>query len=255
VIDSHCHLTDPRLRQQLDAVLARATDAGVDRAITIGTDIADARAAIDLCHAHASLRCAIGIHPNYCHEADISHIDTLRELQSDPAVVALGEMGLDYFHKFADRATQVKFFEAQLALAQELTRPVVIHSRDSIDDSLSILKNFPTVPAVFHCFTGTSGEARRIVDAGYLLGFTGAVTFNKNDDLRQAARLTPGDRLLVETDAPYLTPEPLRKQKTNEPSFVVHVAATIARVWEMSVEEVDRITTQNVEQFFDWKEL
>ena len=252
MIDSHCHLTDPRLQEQLAVVLARAATAGVDRMITIGTSISDDQAAIELCRAHASVRCVVGIHPNYCHEARLDDVAKLRELQQDPTVLALGEMGLDYFHKFADRATQVKFFEAQLALAQELNRPVVIHSRDSIDDSLSILRSFPTVPAVFHCFTGTSDEASRIIDAGYLLGFTGAVTFKKNDDLREAVRRTPHDRLIVETDAPYLTPEPMRKQKTNEPSLVVYVAQVIAQQWGVGTEEVDRITTANVERTFRW---
>jgi TatD DNase family protein len=252
MIDSHCHLTDPRLFERLDDVLARARSAGVDRMITIGTSIDDDRAAIELCRSHQNIRCAIGIHPNYCHEAKIDDVARLLDLQRDPSVLALGEMGLDYFHKFADRTTQVKFFEAQLNLAQELNRPVIIHSRDSIDDTLAILKKFPPVAAIFHCFTGTSDEATRIIDAGYWLGFTGAVTFKKNDDLREAARRTPRDRLLVETDAPYLTPEPMRKQKTNEPALVVHVAQTIAQAWGVTVEEVDRITTENVERFFKW---
>jgi TatD DNase family protein len=252
MIDSHCHLTDPRLHEQLDAVLSRAADAGVTRMISIGTNVPDDRGVIELCRGRANLRCAIGVHPNYCHEAKIEDVAELRELQRDRSVVALGEMGLDYFHKFADRATQVRFFEAQLAVAQEQNRPVVIHSRESVDDSLAILRNVASVPAVFHCFTGTSAEAKRIIDAGYLLGFTGAVTFKKNDELREAARLAPRDRVIVETDAPYLTPEPMRKVKTNEPSFVVHVVTTIAQAWGVGVEEVDRITTANVEQFFGW---
>jgi TatD DNase family protein len=161
-------------------------------------------------------------------------------------------MGLDYHYDFADRARQQRFFEAQLSLAAELKRPVIIHCRDAVDDTLAILRGFPTVTAVFHCFTGTSEEASRIVDAGYLLGFTGAVTFKKSDDLREAVRRTPRDRLLVETDAPYLSPEPVRKQKVNEPAFVLHVAETIAQIWGVDVEEVDRATTANVERFFRW---
>lgn len=252
MVDSHCHLTDPRLRGQLEDVLGRAAAAGVTRMITIGTSVDDARAAIELCHAHPQLRCAIGIHPNYSHEAKADDVATIRELQRDPAVVALGEMGLDYFHQFADRATQRRFFEQQLALAAELDRPVVIHSRDATDDTLAILRNFPSVRCDFHCFTGSLAEATKILDAGHYLGFTGAVTFKKNDELREAVRRTPRDRLLIETDAPYLTPEPMRKQKTNEPALVVHVAATIAKVWGVSIEEVDTITTKNVDRFFNF---
>ena len=252
MIDSHCHLTDPRLYSQLDAVLARAAAAGVTRMITIGTDLADAEAAIALCGRHANVRCAVGVHPNYTHEADLTDVPRLRELQSDPTVVALGEMGLDYHHKFAPRPRQLAFFEAQLQLAKELNRPVVIHNREATDDTLAVMRQFPGVRAVFHCFTGTPDEARKILDAGYLLGFTGAITFKKNDALREAVALTPLDRMLVETDAPYLTPEPMRSQKTNEPSMVVHVAATVARVKGMDDQEVNTATDQNVSELFGW---
>lgn len=250
MIDSHCHLTDPRLHSQLDAVLQRAAAAGVERMITIGTTLADAEAAVALCRSHANVRCAVGIHPNYTHEAEIDDVSRLRALQADPAVVALGEMGLDYFHHFAPRERQVRFFEAQLQLARELNRPVVIHSRESTDDTLAVMQNFPDVRAVFHCFTGTPDEARKILDAGYLLGFTGAITFKKNDALREAVALTPMDRMLVETDAPYLTPEPKRSQKTNEPAMVVHVAETVGRVKGVALREIDGTTTQNCETFF-----
>jgi TatD DNase family protein len=252
MIDSHCHLTDPRLGSQLADVLERARAAGVGRMVTIGTDLADAEQAIALCRQHDNVRCAIGIHPNYTHEADLSDLPKLRELQSDPSVLALGEMGLDYHHKFSPRERQLAFFEPQLQMAKELGRPVVIHSREATDDTLAVMRQFPTVRAVFHCFTGTPGEARKILDAGYYLGFTGAATFKNADGVREAVALTPTDRLLVETDAPYLTPEPMRKQKTNEPALVVHVAAAVAKVKGLSVEEVDRLTTENVGRLFGW---
>ena len=252
MIDTHCHLTDPRLGSQLENVLSRARAAGVTRFITIGTSIADDEAAIALCRGRSDMRCAIGVHPNYSHEAEVSDLPRLRELQADPSVVALGEMGLDYVHHYAPRQKQFQIFEPQLQLAVELNRPVVIHCREATDDCLAVMKRFPTVRTVFHCFTGSPDEAQKILDAGYLLGFTGAVTFKKNDALRDAVALTPTDRMLVETDAPYLTPEPHRAQKTNEPAMVVHVAATVARVKGMSVEDVDRVTTENAERFFGW---
>jgi TatD DNase family protein len=253
MVDSHCHLTDPRLFEQLEDVLARAAAAGVSRMITVGTNPADDEAAIGVCRGRMDrLRCTVGVHPNYCHEVEFDEVARLRELQRDPAVVALGEMGLDYHYDFADRARQRKFFEAQLSLASELDRPVVIHCREAVDDTLAILREFPSVPAVFHCFTGTVDEAGKILETGYLLGFTGVVTFKKNDALREAARLTPRDRLLVETDAPYLSPEPVRKQKTNEPALVMQTARVVAEQWGVSIEELDRITTANVERFFAW---
>lgn len=252
MIDTHCHLTDPRLLDQLDGVLARASAAGVVRMISVGTDLQDDRAAVALCQQRPNLRCAIGIHPNHSHEATLDEVQLLRELQAGPSVVALGEMGLDYYHHFADRKHQAILFEAQMKLAAELNRPVIIHCREAVDDCLAIMKNFATVPAVFHCFTGTLDESQRILDAGYFLSFTGVVTFKNNDALREVARMVPADRLLLETDAPYLSPEPMRKQKTNEPALVVHTAAAIARVRQMPVEELDRLTTATAQRFFGW---
>jgi TatD DNase family protein len=252
VIDSHCHLTDPRLASQLDDVLARARAAGVDRIITIGTNPADWDAALQLCRDRDNIRCAIGVHPNYCHEVDESELPRLRELQADLAVVALGEMGLDYHYNFADRARQRSFFESQVQLAAVLSRPVVIHCREAVTDTLAVLSNFPTVRAVFHCFTGTVAEADRILEQGYLIGFTGVVTFKNSDALREAARRAPLDRILVETDAPYLTPEPMRKQKVNEPSFVAHTAAAVANARGITTAQLDEATTANVKRFFGW---
>lgn len=250
MVDSHCHLTDPRLYEQLDAVLERARAAGVRQMITIGTDPEDDQAVIELCRGRQNIRCAIGVHPNYCHEVEFEQVERLREMQREPSVVALGEMGLDYHHNFADRLRQRRFFEAQLQIARDVHRPVVIHCREAVDDTLAILKGFPSVSAVFHCFTGTSEEAKQILEAGYLLGFTGAVTFKRSDDLRKAISFTPRERLLVETDAPYLSPEPFRSQKINEPALVIHTAKVVAQTWGISIEELDQITTANTLRFF-----
>ncbi|MDB5294540.1 MAG: magnesium-dependent deoxyribonuclease [Phycisphaerales bacterium] len=252
MIDTHCHLTDPRLAAQLDAVLARAAAAGVRRMITIGTTPADAAAAVAVCRGRDFLRCAVGVHPNHAHEVDPNDLPAYRTFHANPAVVAVGEIGLDYHHRFAPVPRQRATFEAQLALAAELDKPVVIHGRDATDDVLAILRSFPAVRAVFHCFTGTPAEARAILDAGYFVGFTGAVTYKKNDALREALRLCPRDRVLIETDAPYLSPEPVRKQKTNEPAFVAHVADCVAREWSVDVAEVDRVTTANAVALFGW---
>ena len=253
VIDTHCHLTDPRLAEQLDSVLQRAAAAGVGRMITIGTDLDDALSCIELCRAVPNVHCAIGIHPNHCGHVPVEDLPQLRHLQRDPSVVALGEMGLDYHHEFSPRQRQREVFEFQLQMAEELNRAVVIHSREATDDCLALMRGFPKIRAVFHCFTASREEARKILDAGYLLGFTGAVTFKKNDELRAACALVPLDRLLVETDAPYLSPEPVRKQKTNEPAFVMHVAAVVATVKQLTLADLDRITTANAAALFAWE--
>lgn len=252
MIDSHCHLTDSKYTDTVDQLIARAAAAGVSRLITIGTDPDDHAAVLKICHEHPTVRCAVGVHPNYSHEVDESELPRLKATQADPCVLALGEMGLDYFHKFADRHRQRKFFEYQLQLAVEVNKPVVIHCREAFDDFLGIMRNFPSVQAVVHCFTGTIDEARRSLDAGFLLGFTGVVTYKKADSLREVVKFIPADRMLVETDAPYLSPEPMRTQKLNEPALVVHTAAAIALVRQVSIGEIDRITTENAVRFFKW---
>jgi TatD DNase family protein len=250
MIDTHCHLTDPRLLEQIDAVLTRAKSAGVSEMVTIGVDPADWDAAISLTKKYSNIRCALGIHPNNCHEVPFERIADLRGLL--PNAVAIGETGLDYHHQDAPPATQAKYFEAQLGLAQELNYPVVIHCRQAVDDTLDILKRFPKVRAVFHCFTGTQSEAERIWEAGHLTGFTGVITFRNGRELLEIAARVPADWILVETDAPYLTPEPMRKQKINEPAMVIHTAAAIAAARKMPLEEFDQLTTRNAKAFYHW---
>jgi TatD DNase family protein len=252
MLDSHCHLTDPRLFDQLQAVLDRAAAAGVSRIVTIGTHPPDWDAVLAVTRERPNIRCAVGGHPNYCHEIEIDQLRRLPQYLDSPSVVALGEIGLDYHYDFAPRQRQTEFFQAQLALAREARLPVIIHCREAVDDCLSILGAFAGVRAVFHCFTGTAAEAWRIWDAGHLTGFTGVVTFRNGQPLREIAAAAPADRILVETDAPYLSPEPMRKQKINEPALVVHTAAAVAAARSISVQEVDRITTENALSFYRW---
>lgn len=251
MIDTHCHLTDSRLGGQLDAVLERAARVGVTRIVTIGCEPADARDAIALCRKHPTrISCAVGIHPNYCGEVELTAIEEIRGLLDDPHVVALGEIGLDYFRDTAPRGRQRTFFEAQLQVATEKGKPVVLHAREAIDATLEVLANFPAVRAIFHSFTGTPDEAARIAARGYTIGFTGPVTYKKNDALREAAKACPIEQIVVETDGPYLSPEPVRNQRVNEPAFVVHVARRIADVRGMSYDAFDAQTTRNAERFY-----
>jgi TatD DNase family protein len=255
MIDTHCHLTDENLLRQLPDVLERAASAGVREMITIATDIADSRAAVELCRDHPQVRCTVGIHPNYAHAAtaaDVAKLDIFLSSIGN-GVVAMGEMGLDYFHNHTPRDHQHAVFRAQLGMAVERDMPVVIHCREAVDDCLAVMADFSAARAVFHCFTGSADEAQKIIAAGHLIGFTGAVTFRKNDALREVARSLPADRIVVETDSPYLTPEPMRKQKVNEPALVIHVAEVVAAVRGVTVEEIDRLTTANAKRFFRWE--
>jgi TatD DNase family protein len=251
MIDTHCHLT--RWKQDFGPVVDRAVSAGIDHMVTIGTEPQDWQAAIEVTRKTANVKCALGVHPNECSEIDPTELEKLRKYSEDPAVVALGEMGFDYHHNYSSRGKQKEFFELQLSLARELGMPVIIHSRDAVHDCLSTLSRYPEVRAVFHCFTGTMAEAKKIWEAGHLTGFTGVVTFKNAQELREVAKAAPADRILLETDAPYLTPEPMRKQKINEPAMVVHTAAVVAQVRGMSVEDLDRLTTDNALGFYRWK--
>jgi len=233
-------------------VLTRAKLAGVHAMITIGTSIADSRECVAVCRGRENVRCAVGVHPGYVDQEPLADLPLLRDIQADPAVVAIGEIGLDYFRGKSNKARQIEFLQYQLKLATETAKPVVIHCREAVDDCLGVLADFPNLKMVFHCFTGTPAEARRILDAGYYLGFTGVITFKNSGQIREAVQLTPMDRLLIETDAPYLTPEPMRKQKINEPAMVQHVAVKVAQIKQISLEEVDRITTANAVQLFGW---
>lgn len=250
MIDTHCHLTDPRLGEQLDAVLSRAAAAGVDRIITIGTDLADDQRCLETCQNRPALRCAIGVHPTYVEDVPFEQLPLLRQMHANPAVVALGECGLDYHYGRELREKQVQFFQFQLALAIEVGKPVVIHCREAFEDCLAVLGDFPAARAIFHCFTGTAAEARRVLERGYLVGFTGVVTFKNCGELAEVARLVPPDRFVVETDAPWLSPEPMRRHKTNEPAWVMHTAAAVARLRGMPLEALDSITSANAERFF-----
>jgi TatD DNase family protein len=252
MIDTHCHLTDPGLSAQLEQVMARAAAAGVSRMVTIGTDPSDWQPCLDVCRRFANVRCALGVHPTYCNQAELKDLDVLRDLQRDPAVVAVGEMGLDYHYDNVPRPRQLEFFQGQLQLAVEAGRSVVIHSRQAIDDCLAVMKDFAVPAAVFHCFGGSAQEAAKIVDAGYLIGFTGVVTFKKTAELRQIAASAPAERILVETDAPYLSPEPKRGQKINEPALVIHTAQAVATARGMTLAEIDQITSANAMKFYGW---
>lgn len=252
MIDSHCHLTYEQLSSQLEAVLHRAAGAGVAEMITIGTSMPDCAKAVELCRAHSQVRCSLGIHPHHAQQATEDDLAALEELQRNPEVVALGEMGLDYHYDFSPRGRQADVFARQLELARKYRRAIVIHCREAFDDCLAILEGFREIPAVFHCFTGSVVEARRVLDRGYLLGFTGVVTFKRSDELRQVVRDMPEDRILLETDAPYLAPEPFRKQRVNEPSLLVHTADAIAAERKTTRQEIDRITTENTRRFFGY---
>ena len=224
--DNHCHLDDDRLPGGPAAAIERAHAAGVARLITVGVDREHSLRQIAIAQAHDDVWATVGLHP---HEAG-QGVDSIVDLLDQPKVVAVGECGLDYYYDHAPRDAQRLAFAEQVALAHERGLALVIHTRDAWDDTFAVLdaQGLPE-RTIFHCFTGGPVEARACLDRGGYLSFSGIVTFKTADDLRAAARLVPGDRLLIETDAPYLAPVPHRG-RTNEPAYVPLVAACLAEV-------------------------
>lgn len=252
LIDSHCHLTSGELFPRIDDVLARAHAAGVTEFVTIATDLEDARRARELAARCEGIHVVCGIHPHESGKAADGWDAALDELVRREDVYAVGEMGLDYHYDFSDHATQQQVFRRQVELAAEVGKPIVIHCREAHEQVLKLLADCPRPPnVVFHCFTGSEAEARQILDRGYWISLTGVVTFKRADELREVARQVPEDRLMLETDSPYLSPEPVRNVRPNEPSFLVHTASCVARARGMTLAELSARTTENTRRFFN----
>ncbi len=259
LIDTHCHLDDPAYAADLDAVLARAAEAGVGGMLTIGTDLASSRRAVALAAARPTVWAAVGIHPQdatqWTDEADAA----LEQLAAQPKVVAIGEVGLDYYRETSPRAQQQHAFRRALQLAHRRRLPVIIHCRDAWDDLFAILREvrsppivpqgLPPVAGVLHCFTGDAAAAKTALDLGLTISFAGNLTFKNAEPLRAVARQIPTDRLVVETDAPYLTPHP-RRGRRNEPAEVVQTATVLAQLKSLPLDDVARITSVNAYQLF-----
>ncbi len=253
LIDTHAHLTFPELRDQIDAVLGRCDEAGVERVLTIGTDLADARNAIELARRYPGrIHAAVGVHPHEAEKVCDSDLDKIIELWDDPVVVGLGEMGLDYHYDFADRGVQRRVLARQLEAASTRSHPLVIHCREAMEDTVPLLleHGFDHRPVVFHCFTGTAAEALKIAEHGWRISFTGIVTFPKSIELQKIASIYPKCALMIETDSPYLSPVPVRGVRPNEPAHVAHVAGFLAQLRGVSLEELTEQTRRNSMAFF-----
>jgi TatD DNase family protein len=252
LVDSHCHLDSKEFDPDRDEVIRRAVDAGVTRMVAVGTGEGppDLEAAIRLADRHPEFYATVGIHPHDAAKANDSDFARLRELLHHPRVVALGEIGLDYHYDFSPRDRQQAVFQEQLSIAKEAGKPVVIHTREAWDDTFALLEQYWTphgIGGIMHCFSGGPAEARRSLELGFHLSFGGIVTFPKAADIRQSAIDAPADRILVETDAPYLAPVP-KRGKRNEPAFVAHTAARIAEIRGVPLDDFARQTTVNFER-------
>jgi TatD DNase family protein len=272
LVDTHCHLNFESFDTDRAAVLEKAAQAGVERVLNPGIDLETSRAALGLAQAYPAVYAAVGVHPNDAGAWSEATLDELRRLASHPKVVAIGEIGLDYYWKRTEPALQHLVFQGQLDLAAELGLPVVIHVRNedpddhrAMNDALDILRDWqlslntrsPELafrPGVLHSFSGDLKDAQRAIASGFCVGITGPITFKKADILRQVATELPVECLLIETDAPFLTPHPHRGER-NEPAYVHFVAERVAALRDLELERLAQITTESAERVFRWQAM
>jgi len=255
--DTHAHLASPGFSDDLPEVIHRARNRGVQRIVTISCDAEDSEINLRIAKQHPIVLPTVGIHPLYISGiTGDAWLHELRSLASHPGVVAIGEIGLDYFHPPRDgsplgdwRRKQRDVFEQLLQLALDLDLPAVIHQRESAIDVAEVLSGFPGVRAVLHCFSGNREDAARAIEAGHFLSFTGIITFKNSNDLRSTAATIPLDRIMVETDCPYLAPDPFRGKRC-EPSMLEHTAKALGDLHGLCLEEISAITSANAARFF-----
>lgn len=242
--DSHCHLTP----NAADALLARARAGGVGGFVVPGTKLEDAPEAIAVAQGRDDVWCAVGFHPHEAKDCDDAAFAEIERLATDPKVVAVGECGLDYHYMHSPRETQIAVFERHIALAKKLDKPIIVHNRESTDDCVEILLR-SGARGILHSYTESLEVAEKLVAAGFFISFSGIVTFRSAEMLRGVAKALPHDRVLIETDTPFLAPVPYRG-KENEPAFVVKVAELLASLWQESLDSVAEQTTANFERAF-----
>jgi TatD DNase family protein len=254
LIDSHCHLDAEVFAQDREAAIQRARDAGVETMVAIGSGDGppDLSAGVRLAEKYDFIYATVGVHPHDASKADESTWEQLTSLTAHPKVIAVAEIGLDYHYDFSPREAQQAAFARQLRIARDANLPIAIHTREAWGDTVALLREHWTGTGepggIFHCFSGSPEDAEEALALGFHLSYSGIITFPKAEQLREAVRRTPLDRLLVETDSPYLAPVPWRG-KRNEPAFVVETARKVAEIKGLSLDEVAKATTSN------WKRL
>lgn len=251
LIDSHAHLELEPIVKNYKEVMNRARRAGLVAVVTVGIDIDDAGKALEIAHEFDDVFVSLGFHPHNAKQAGNDDLQVMEQMAKDSKVVGYGEIGLDFFRNRSPHDVQISVFEQQIGIAKALEKPLVIHLRDAYDKGLSMLEKAGPFPSsgVIHCFSGNHEDARRALDLGFYISIPGTVTYKKNDQLRSIVESLPEDRILIETDCPFLSPEPFRG-KDNEPAFIVHTARKVAEVRGISPEEVGRQTSMNAIRLF-----
>ena len=249
LFDSHAHLNDEAFDQDRAELLETFRDAGVGLVMNAGCSLASSREGIALAEAYPWIYCSVGTHPDTADEVNEEVLEVYRQMCSHPKVKAIGEIGLDYYYETIHRDAQMRAFRMQMQLAEELDMPVIVHERDAHEDGMSIVKEFPKVKGVFHCYSGSAEMARQLVDMGWYIGFTGVLTFKNARKAVETAASIPLERILLETDCPYMAPEPFRG-KRNDPGYLFRMAEKLAEIRGLSVEEIHRITVENGKRLY-----
>ena len=251
LIDTHCHLDSIDFNNNREEVIDRAKKAGLAKMITIGCDMQSSNSAKKLAINHDDIFFSAGVHPHEASKVDDHFIEDLANLSSHKKCVAIGECGLDYYYEYCKKQVQQKIFAEQISFAHGKQKPLVVHVRDAWSDCLDIFngEKLPTSPGVIHCFTGSYDFAKACIDLGFFISFSGIITFNKAQEIKDIAKKLPLDKILIETDSPYLAPKPFRG-KQNEPQYVKYIAQELAKLKNISLEEVITITGQNAHNLF-----
>jgi len=253
LFDTHAHLDSEQLQPHLEDILKRVDERAL-RVTAIGTDPRSSHRCLELAKQHANVFAAAGLHPNYCAKFDESHWKAILEIVDDVNVVAIGETGVDKYWDDCPFDVQLKWFERHIDLSFEKNKPLVIHTRDCETEMVETLESKARdgrIIGIMHSFAGSADTATRCLDLGMFISFAGMVTFKKSNDLREVAKLVPDDRLLIETDSPYLSPHPLRSKRPNVPMYVEHTAKCLADVRGVSVEDIATLTNQNATRVFN----
>lgn len=249
LFDTHAHLNDPAFQEDREAVLLSLQDKGVANVMNVGCCLESSGDCIAMAEKYPFVYASVGTHPDSADEVDETVLEQYRVMARHPKVRAIGEIGLDYYYETIPREIQQRAFRMQMELAQELDMPVIVHERNAHDDGMRIVKEFRGVTGVFHCYSGSAEMARQLVNMGWYIGFTGVLTFKNARKAVETAQSTPLERIVLETDCPFMAPEPFRG-KRNDPGYLYCMAQRLAEIRNISVEQVQEITTANARKLY-----
>ena len=249
LFDTHAHMNDPAFDDDREAVLLGLKDKGVDRMMNVGCCLDSSKDCIAMAEKYPFVYASVGSHPDSADEVDEAVIEQYRKMAQHPKVKAIGEIGLDYYYETIPREIQQKAFRMQMELAREISMPVIVHERNAHDDGMRIAKEYKGVTGVFHCYSGSAEMARQLVDMGWYIGFTGVLTFKNARKAVETAQRIPLERIVLETDCPFMAPEPFRGRR-NDPGYLYRMAERLAEIRGISVEEVQEVTTRNARNLY-----